>query len=340
MDGITIVGGTGAVGLELLGILADRGIAPARCRVLASPSSVGRSIEYGEGSVSVAAADDAACRAAFAESAVVFFAAGAEVSRRLAPMAVECGGVVIDNSSAFRSDLSCPLVVVGVNEDDLDDFRSPGIVANPNCSTIIALAAISPLRKFGRILRISASTYQAISGAGAAAMEELEAQARAWAVGDPLPMERTGRQMIFNVFSHDSPADADGVNQEERKLEQESRRILGDAELRVSATCVRVPVLRAHAEALHLEFDRAVDPQEVRSELEATNGVVVVDGHDGNKFPEPIDASGRDEVLVGRIRRDGGVPNDGGIAMFVCGDQLRKGAALNAVQIADHLRLL
>ena len=340
MDGITIVGGTGAVGLELLGILADRGIAPERLRVFASPSSVGRSIGYGAESVFVAAADDAAYRVAFLESAVVFFAAGSEVSRRLAPMVVECGGVVIDNSSAFRSDLNCPLVVAGVNEGDLDEFRSPGIVANPNCSTIIALAAIAPLRKFGRILRITASTYQAISGAGAAAMEELGAQARAWAVGDPLPMEQTGRQMIFNVFSHDSPIDADGVNQEERKLERESQRILGDAELRVSATCVRVPVLRAHAEALHLEFDRTVDPQEVRSELEATGGVVVVDGHHDNKFPEPIDASGRDEILVGRIRRDGGVPNDGGIAMFVCGDQLRKGAALNAVQIADHLRLL
>lgn len=340
MEGITIVGGTGAVGLELLGILAGRGIAPGRCRLLASPSSVGRTIPYGDGSLSVAAADDATCRSAFKKSGVVFFAAGSEVSGRLAPMAVECGCVAIDNSSAFRSDPACPLVVAGVNESTLEGFRSPGIIANPNCSTIIALTAIAPLRKLGRILRITASTYQAISGAGAAAMAELEAQARAWASGDRLPTEQSGRQMIFNVFSHDSPVDVDGVNEEERKLERESRRILGDDALRVSATCVRVPVLRAHAEALYLEFDRAVDPRAARAELEAAAGVEVVDGPDGKKFPEPIDASGRDEILVGRIRRDSGVPEDRGIAMFVCGDQLRKGAALNAVQIAEHLRLL
>ena len=340
MEGITIVGGTGAVGLELLEILAGRGISPERFRLLASPSSDGRMVPYGDGSLTVAVADVSTCRTAFTESSVVFLAAGAEISGRLAPLAVECGCVVIDNSSAFRSDPTCPLVVVGVNESTLENFRSPGIVANPNCSTIITLTAIAPLRKLGRILRITASTYQAISGAGAAAMQELEAQARAWASGDRLPMERSGRQMIFNVFSHDSPVDADGVNEEERKLERESRRIFADDDLRVSATCVRVPVLRAHSEALHLEFDQAIDPDAARAELETVNGVMVVDGRDGAKFPEPIDAAGRDEILVGRIRRDAGVPDGRGLAMFVCGDQLRKGAALNAVQIAEHLQRL
>ena len=308
--------------------------------MLASPSSAGRTIPYGGESLSVHVADESACRAAFAESSVVFLAAGATVSARLAPIAAECGCVVIDNSSAFRSDPTCPLVVAGVNDAALDGFESPGIIANPNCSTIIAVTAIAPLRRFGRVLRITASTYQAISGAGAAAMEELEDQARAWASGDRLPVERSGRQMVFNVFSHDSPVDADGVNEEERKLERESRRIFADEDLRVSATCIRVPVLRAHAEALHLEFDQAVDPGAARAELQGACGVTVVDDVEGAKFPEPIDASGRDEILVGRIRRDAGVPDDRGLAMFVCGDQLRKGAALNAVQIAELLRLL
>ena len=308
--------------------------------MLASPSSAGRTIPYRGDSLPVHEADESACRAAFAESSVVFLAAGATVSARLAPIAAECGCVVIDNSSAFRSDPTCPLVVAGVNDAALDGFESPGIIANPNCSTIIAVTAIAPLRRFGRVLRITASTYQAISGAGAAAMEELEDQARAWASGDRLPVERSGRQMVFNVFSHDSPVDADGVNEEERKLERESRRIFADEDLRVSATCIRVPVLRAHAEALHLEFDQAVDPGAARAELQGACGVTVVDDVEGAKFPEPIDASGRDEILVGRIRRDAGVPDDRGLAMFVCGDQLRKGAALNAVQIAELLRLL
>ncbi len=340
MEGITIVGGTGAVGRELLEILAGRGVAPGRCRLLASPSSAGRTIPYRGDSLPVHEADESTCRSVFAESSVVFLAAGGAVSARLAPIAVECGCVVIDNSSAFRSDPTCPLVVAGVNDAALDGFASPGIIANPNCSTIIAVTAIAPLRKFARVVRITASTYQAISGAGAAAMEELEGQARAWASGDRLPVERSGRQMIFNVFSHDSPVDVDGVNEEERKLERESRRIFADEDLRVSATCVRVPVLRAHAEALHLEFDRAVDPSEARAELQGANGVTVVDDASGTKFPEPIDASGRDEILVGRIRRDAGVPDDRGLAMFVCGDQLRKGAALNAVQIAEILQLI
>ncbi len=340
MQGITIVGGTGAVGRELLEILAGRGIASKRCRLLASPSSAGRTIPYRGDSLPVHEADESTCRSIFAESSVVFLAAGATVSARLASIAVECGCVVIDNSSAFRSDPTCPLVVAGVNDAALDGFESPGIIANPNCSTIIAVTAIAPLRRFGRVLRITASTYQAISGAGAAAMEELEDQARAWASGDRLPVERSGRQMVFNVFSHDSPVDADGVNEEERKLERESRRIFADEDLRVSATCIRVPVLRAHAEALHLEFDQAVDPGAARAELQGACGVTVVDDVEGAKFPEPIDASGRDEILVGRIRRDAGVPDDRGLAMFVCGDQLRKGAALNAVQIAELLRLL
>ena len=337
MKDVTIVGATGAVGAELLSILADRGVEAPNLHLFASPRSAGRRVKHRDGSIVVESADAEAVRAAFEASDTVFLAATGEASRRLAPIAVAASCVVIDNSSAFRDDPDCPLVVCGVNDSVLDGFTAPGVIANPNCSTIIALAAIAPLRRLGRLERMTVCTYQAISGAGAEAMQELESQARAWVAGRPIPAERLGRQGIFNVFSHDSEVDADGVNREERKLETESRRILDAPGLLVSSTCVRVPVLRAHSEAIHLEFDRPVDVDAARAILATSPGLEVVDDPDGRRFPEPIQATGRDEVLVGRIRRDPGVPDDRGLALFAAGDQLRKGAALNAVQIADAI---
>ena len=337
MKDVTIVGATGAVGAELRAILADRGVGASNLRLFASPRSAGRLLEHRGASIVVESADAACIRAAFEESDVVFLAATAEASRRLAPIAVASSCVVIDNSSAFREDPDCPLVACGVNDSVLDGFAGPGVIANPNCSTIIALAAIAPLRRLGRLLRMTVCTYQAISGAGAEAMEELESQARAWAADEPLPATHLGRQAIFNVFSHDSDIDDDGVNREERKLETESRRILDAPELMVSSTCVRVPVLRAHSEAIHLEFDRTVDVDAARAALADAAGLEIVDDREGDRFPEPIHATERDEVLVGRIRRDPGVPEGRGLALFAVGDQLRKGAALNAVQIAEAI---
>ena len=337
MKDVTIVGATGAVGAELLAILAERGVEASSLRLFASPRSAGRRLQHRGGSIVVESAEGDSVHAAFEASDTVFLAASGDASRRLAPIAVAASCVVIDNSSAFRDDIACPLVVCGVNESVLDGFEGPGVIANPNCSTIIALAAIAPLRRLGGLVRMTVCTYQAISGAGAEAMEELESQARAWAADAPLPVTRLGRQGIFNVFSHDSEVDADGVNREERKLETETRRILAAPGLLVSSTCVRVPVLRAHTEAIHLEFDRPVDVDAARAILATAPGLEVVDDPERRRFPEPIHATGRDEVLVGRIRRDPGVPDDRGLALFAAGDQLRKGAALNAVQIADAI---
>ena len=337
MKHVTIVGATGAVGAELLAILADRGVDASRLRLFASSRSAGRRVDHPGGSIVVESADETALRDAFAWSDVVYLAANGRVSRRLAPIAVAASCTVIDHSSAFRGDPGCPLVVCGVNDEVLDGFEGPGVIANPNCSTIIALAAIAPLRRLGRLVRLTVCTYQAISGAGAEAMVELEAQARAWASGHALPTTRLGRQGIFNVFNHDSEVDPAGVNLEERKLEIESRRILAQPELRVSSTCVRVPVMRAHSEAIHVEFDGPVDPTEARTILSRAPGLELVDAPEDRRFPEPIHATGRDDVLVGRIRRDPGVPDGRGLALFAVGDQLRKGAALNAVQIADAI---
>ena len=328
MSNIVVVGATGAVGRELLGLLENRAV--SSIRVCASERSVGRDLPFRGGTLTV----EPSTPEAFDGAELVYFCADKASSAALAPEAVKRGCCVVDNSSAFRMDARCPLVVPEVNGAVLDTFERPGIVANPNCSTIIALMALSPLRALGRVERVTACTYQAISGAGAAAMDELEAQGRAWAVGEELPMDVMGRQVVFNCFTHESPKGEDGTNEEERKLLNETRRIWNDETVRVSATCVRVPVLRAHSEALHVEFDRAVEPAEAEALLAAAPGVTL------DPDPQPINAAGGDDVLVGRIRRDAGVEGNRGLALFVCGDQLRKGAALNAVQIGDRLKVV
>ena len=329
MSKAVIIGATGAVGEELLGVLAQRKYPMSALRVCASDRSVGREVDFADTRLSIEKTTPECLEGA----GLVFMSAGAELSRALAPEAVARGCTVIDNSSAFRMDPACPLVIPEVNGECVDQFRGPGILANPNCSTIIALMAIAPLQALGRITRVMACTYQAISGAGQQAMAELESQTKAWARNQPLPTDALGRQVIFNCFSHESPVGEDGMNAEERKLQDETRRILGDEEINVSATCVRVPVLRAHTEALHVAFDRPIDPEEASSMLASASGVRIVDD------PQPIDATGGDEVLVGRIRRDHGVAEGKGLALIACGDQLRKGAALNAVQIAERLSL-
>jgi aspartate-semialdehyde dehydrogenase len=269
---------------------------------------------------------------------LAFFCATGATSREWAPRAVAAGAWVVDKSSAFRMDPACALVIPEVNGDELDALRAPSIVAVPNCSTIIALMAVSPLHREAGVARMVVSTYQAASGAGAAAMGELARQARDWAAGNPLDTAIFGRQYLFNLFSHNSAVGADGQNDEERKLVDETRRIWRDPSVQVSATCVRVPVLRAHSESINLTFRTPITEARAREVLAAAPGLRVVDDRAANRFPEPLEATGRDEVLVGRIRADLSQPEGMGLSLFVSGDQIRKGAALNGVQIAERLK--
>jgi len=324
-----IVGATGAVGQELLELLADRAFPLTSLRAFASARSVGRSVTFRGESVPVESLPDDGDLGAD----VVFSSAGGTLSRAHAWSWASHGAVVVDNTSAWRLDPRVPLVVPEVNPGAIAGHQ--GVIANPNCSTILALLALAPLHRAFGLTRATVATYQAVSGAGQAAIGELVDQTRDVLAGEPARPERFPHPIAFNLFSHDSEVGVDGYNLEERKLLLESRKILGLPALRISATCVRVPVARAHAEAIHAEFERPVTEDEARAVLAAAPGLQIVDDRDGNRFPMPLDASGRDEVLVGRVREDAGLP--GAIALFLAGDQIRKGAALNALQIAERL---
>ncbi len=326
---VAIVGATGAVGTELLGLLEERSFPVSTLRAFASPRSAGRRVAFaGEEVVVEALPEDGDLGAD-----VVFSSAGGAVSREGAWRWAEHGAVVVDNTSAWRLDDRVPLVVPEVNPGDLAGHR--GVIANPNCSTIIALMALAPLHRAFGLRSAVVATYQAVSGAGLGGIEELRRQTAAALAGEPVARERFGHQIAFNVFSHDSAVGEDGYNAEERKLLRESRKILGLPDLVVSATCVRVPVYRAHSEAIHASFARPVTASAAREVLARAPGVRVVDDRESNTFPMPLDAAGTDETLVGRLREDAALPN--GLALFVAGDQIRKGAALNAVQIAEAL---
>lgn len=270
----------------------------------------------------------------FAGIDVAFFSAGASSSRQFAPAAIEAGATVIDNSSAFRMDPSVPLVVPEINAHAIEPRHR--LVANPNCTAIVLLMAIAPLRALGHIERVIVSTYQSASGGGAAVMQELIEQTRAYLDGRPIEPRVLPHPYAFNLFSHNTPVNENGYNEEEWKVIQESRKILERPDLRVNVTCVRVPVLRAHSEAITIEFSgRAPTEDDVRHVLAGAPGVRVVDDRAGNHFPMPNESSGIDDVLVGRIRPD--VTNPNAICLFASGDQLLKGAALNAVQIAEAM---
>jgi len=333
---IAIVGATGLVGRELLEILPGSSLGLGTLRLFASARSAGSTLPWRGAPIPV----EAAGPDVFGGIDVVFFCAGGDVSRQLAPAAVVAGAVVIDNTSAFRMDPGVPLIVPEINGNVLDESALPGIpgiIANPNCSTIIALMAVTPLHRVAGIKRMVIATYQAASGAGAAFARELEQQAEDHVAGRPYTTETIGRQYLFNLFSHDSPIGPDGYNQEERKLVRETHKIWDDTAPAITATCVRVPVLRAHSEAINLTFNDPLTENAARKLLAAAPGVRIVDDRDANRFPEPADATGLDEVLVGRIRADRSQPPGMGLDLFVCGDQLRKGAALNAVQIAERV---
>jgi aspartate-semialdehyde dehydrogenase len=347
---MAVVGATGAVGREFLAILEQRHFAMRELRLFASRRSAGMAIPYAGKPVTVRPLE-AGC---FKGVDLALFSAGSGPSKEWGPRAVDEGATVIDNSSAFRMTPGVPLVVPEVNPEALEAVRSrlPGtgaIIANPNCSTIIMLMAVTPIRRAFGVKRIVVSTYQAVSGAGAQAMEELAEQTRAALAGVASRPKVFAEPCAFNVFSHNSPMDAStGRNTEEQKMVDETRKIWNDppsASVRVTATCVRVPVMRAHAESINLTLDRWASEADVRRVLESFPGVRVVDDRVGNVFPTPLKAAGRDETLVGRIRGDesqgsrieNGVTRFEGFNLFVASDQIRKGAALNAIQIAEMM---
>ncbi|MCS6950122.1 MAG: aspartate-semialdehyde dehydrogenase [bacterium] len=327
---VAIVGATGAVGTEFLRVLERRRFPVASLRLLASERSEGKQLTFMGDSLTVQRLTEDS----FEGVQIAFFSAGASRSRQFAPAAVRAGAVVIDNSSAFRMDPQVPLVVPEINLDDAREHR--GIIANPNCSTIIMLMAVAPLHRLSPVRRIVVSTYQAASGAGAQAMQELLDQTAAVLEGKEVTPRVLPHQIAFNLFSHNSAINEWGYNEEEWKMIHESRKILHEPDLAITATCVRVPVLRAHSESINVEFaQRRPTVQEAREALSAFPGVKLVDDRERNHFPMPIEATDREEVLVGRIRED--VSNPLALDLFVSGDQLLKGAALNAVQIAEGM---
>lgn len=329
---VGIVGASGAVGAELLLCLEQRNFPLSRLRLFASARSAGRRLRFRGDGIPVEELTDAA----LAGSDIALFSAGSGVSRQFAPGAAAQGCVVVDNSSAFRMQPEVPLVVPEVNAGVIATHS--GIIANPNCVAIVAVMALWPLYQCHRITRVVAATYQAASGAGAAAMEELRESTAAYLAGRDYANRVLMHPYAFNLFSHDTSVDpCSGYNQEEVKVMQEMRKIMQGEGLRIGVTCIRVPVLRAHSIALTVEFTDPITPAEVRDVLSAAAGVRLVDDRPHNHFPMPIEASGQDDVLVGRLRQDVSDPSGRSIALFVAGDQLRKGAALNAVQIAERL---
>jgi aspartate-semialdehyde dehydrogenase len=329
---VAIVGATGAVGIELIRCLETRAFPVAELRLLASARSAGQSLPFAGRQVVVQELTDTS----FDGCDIVFFSAGASVSRRYAPLAVQAGAVVVDNSSAFRMDPTVPLVVPEANATAIAPHA--GIIANPNCVAAIATVALAPLLRSWSIQRLSMVTYQSASGAGAAGMEELRQSTAAALDGQNFAPSVLPHPYAFNLFSHNAEVDPEtGYNGEELKVVAETRRILGLPRLPIGITCVRVPVLRAHSIALSVRFDTFVTPELVRNRLAAAPGLRLVDDRAGNHFPMPCEATGVEEVLVGRIRTDLGDPTGRTIAMFLSGDQLLKGAALNAVQIAEQL---
>jgi len=326
---VAVLGATGAVGQELLQLLEQRRFPLAELLPLASPRSAGQSLGWQGRALTIQPVE----ASAFEGVDLVLASAGGSVSRQWAPLAAAAGALVIDNSSAFRMDPAVPLVVPEVNPEAA--FSHRGIIANPNCTTILLSLALAPLHARRPIRRVVVSTYQSASGAGARAMEELRSLSRTVLDGGEPVSEVLPHSLAFNLFLHNSPLQPNGYCEEELKMLHETRKIMGTPELRLSATCVRVPVLRAHSEAVNIEFHEPFPVEEARALLAAAPGVELLDDFDANRFPMPTDVTGRDPVAVGRIRQDLSEPN--ALELWLCGDQIRKGAALNAIQIAELL---
>jgi len=326
---VAVVGATGAVGSTMLRVLEERGFPVTNLVPLASAKTAGRELEYlGKPFAVRELTPDA-----FEGVQIALFSAGGSRSREFAPAAVEAGAVVIDNSSAYRMDPAVPLVVPEVNEADLK--RHSGIVANPNCVAAPLVVALKPLADVVGLERVVLSSYQSVSGTGAAAVEELRAQTAGYLAGNEPEPSVYPHPIAFNVLPHIDVFDDNGYTGEEIKVMNETRKILGLPDLALSATCVRVPVMQAHSISVQIETSEKLDADRARRLLMAAPGLVLVDEPQANRYPLPREATGRDEVFVGRIRDDSSHPR--GLAMWVVGDNLRKGAATNAVQIAESL---
>jgi len=326
---VAVLGATGAVGQELLALLDERHFPVADLIPLASSRSIGKTLAWGDRELTIQPVE----ASAFAGVDLVLASAGGSASKQWGPVAAASGAVVIDNSSAFRMDPAVPLVVPEVNPEAAFDHQ--GIIANPNCTTILLTLALAPLQSRRPIKRVVVSTYQSASGAGARAMQELRQLSRTVLDGGQPVSEVLPHSLAFNLFLHNSPLQANGYCEEELKMLNETRKIMGLPDLRLSATCVRVPVLRAHSEAVNIEFFEPFPVAEARELLQAAPGVELLENFEANRFPMPTDVTGRDPVAVGRIRQDLSDPN--ALELWLCGDQIRKGAALNAVQIAELL---
>lgn len=330
---VAIAGATGAVGEEFLRLLALRNYPIKSLRLLASARSAGKKLKYNgnEYTVQELKADS------FKDIDHAFFSAGGSISKEYAPHAAKAGAIIIDNTSAFRYEKEIPLVVPEINPQDAFEYGERRIVANPNCTTIVALLPTFPLHQQFGLKRAVMSSYQAISGAGAQAMEELQQQMRDWAAGKPLTIKHQPKQIAFNVIPRIDAFQDNGYTKEEMKFLWEGQKIMHHPGLRATATCVRVPVLRSHAVSLNLEFERPVTPEAAREILRKAPGVIVQDDPKSELYPVPLERAMQDEIAVGRIRQDISVDGNRGLCLWAVGDQIMKGAALNAIQIGELL---
>ena len=324
---IAIAGATGAVGVEMLKCLEQRNFPVASLKLLASARSRGKKMTFRGQEITV----EELTPDSFSDVEIALFSAGSGISKEFAAPAVKAGAVVIDNSSAFRMDAGVPLVVPEINPEDAKEHH--GIIANPNCTTIVALMALYPLHRAWKVRSIVASSYQAVSGTGQAGIEELAEQNRALVHGEAIEPKVYSRQIASNCLPEIGGVGANGYTSEEMKMQNEGRKILHQPDLKASVTCVRVPVYRSHSVSVTVDFEAKPDVDEARRLIAAAAGVQLIDDRAANRFPTPLDSTHQDDCLVGRIREDLVFPN--GLSLWVVGDQVRKGAALNAVQIAE-----
>ena len=326
---VAVLGSSGAVGSELLNILEERDFPISELRLLSSERSAGKKVNWkGEELLTKNTTDKE-----FLSVDLVLASAGGSVSRKWLSTIKDQNAVLIDNSSAFRLENDVPLVVPEVNSSDA--LKHNGVIANPNCTTILLTLVLSPLNNISPIKRVIISTYQSVSGAGQSAMEELKILTERYLKGDPQNSQVLPYSLAFNLFLHNSPMLSNNYCEEEMKMLNETRKILNMPDLKVSSTCVRVPVLRAHSESINIEFESIVKPKDALEKLSQSAGIEIIEDYENNRFPMPNDVMGRDNVAVGRLRADISHPN--GLELWLCGDQIRKGAALNAVQIAELL---
>ncbi|ADG71832.1 aspartate-semialdehyde dehydrogenase [Brachyspira murdochii] len=325
---LCLLGASGAVGQEMLKVLEERKFPINELRLLGNREA-GKKVVFNKKEYTI----EKVTKDSFNNMDITLVAVGADLSKKLSPEAVKAGSIVVDNSSAFRMDKNVPLVVPEVNPDDVKLHK--GIISNPNCSTIIALVALAPLHKFGKIKRIIASTYQAVSGAGKEGMEELEQQLQDYVAGNKLKNSTFKYQILHNLIPQIDSFDKNGYTKEELKMTNEGRKILHAPEMQISCTCVRVPVIRSHSEAITIETEKKITVKKARDLLSKAKGVKVVDDPEKFRYPMPLDTSDQDDIFVGRIREDISAKNS--LVLWCAGDQIRKGAATNAVQIAELL---